>query len=133
MSVQSKTPGAIAPDAYAEYVRCYRNPACVHAVCEDYRATVTIDVAIEDEQKGMKAVQPLLALWGDKGTVGKLFNVIGLWRNVQPMSAATPCLAATLFRKKIRKGSFKHYTASCAASWGEQPHAHSIFVPNSCV
>ncbi|WMT43285.1 alpha/beta hydrolase [Paenibacillus sp. D2_2] len=80
LSTQSKTPGAVTPEAYAEYLRCYRNPSCVHAVCEDYRASVTIDVTIEKEQTGLKAKQPLLVLWGQKGTVGQLFNVLDLWR-----------------------------------------------------
>jgi len=26
-------------DALAEYMRCFRNPATIHAMCEDYRAT----------------------------------------------------------------------------------------------
>ncbi|MFD0678327.1 MULTISPECIES: alpha/beta hydrolase [unclassified Paenibacillus] len=80
LSAQSRTPGAVTPEAYAEYLRCYKNPACIHSVCEDYRASVTIDVSIENEQKGLKAAQPFLVLWGQKGTVGQLFDVLGLWR-----------------------------------------------------
>lgn len=79
LSEQSKTPGAVTPEAFAEYLRCYRNPACIHAVCEDYRASVSIDVSIEQEQR-FKANQPLLALWGQKGTVGQLFDVLALCR-----------------------------------------------------
>jgi haloacetate dehalogenase len=79
LDVQSKTPGAVAPEAFAEYFRCYNDPACIHAVCEDYRATVTVDR--EDIQSSkQKATPPLLALWGEKGTVGKTFNVLDLWR-----------------------------------------------------
>jgi haloacetate dehalogenase len=52
----------------------------VHAVCEDYRASFTIDVTIKEQSKGVKAKQPLLALWGQKGTVRQLFDVIGMWR-----------------------------------------------------
>ena len=79
LDVQSKTPGAVTPEAFAEYFRCYNDPACIHAVCEDYRATVTVDR--EDIQSSKhKATPPLLALWGEKGTVGKTFNVLDLWR-----------------------------------------------------
>ncbi len=80
LTAQSRTPGAVTPDAFAEYLRCYNNPACVRAVCEDYRASVTIDVKIHEEAGGRKATPPLLALWGAKGTVGELFDVLGLWR-----------------------------------------------------
>jgi haloacetate dehalogenase len=59
-------------DASAGYLRCYRNPACAHAVCEDYRASVTIDVEIHESANDRKAQPPLLAIWGTKGTVGQL-------------------------------------------------------------
>jgi haloacetate dehalogenase len=32
------------PEALAEYLRCVREPATVHAMCEDYRAGATLDV-----------------------------------------------------------------------------------------
>jgi haloacetate dehalogenase len=79
LDVQSKTPGAVTPDAFAEYFRCYNDPACIHAVCEDYRATVTVD-RMDIQASKRKATPPLLALWGEKGTVGKTFNVLDLWR-----------------------------------------------------
>jgi len=82
LDAQSKTPGAVAPEVFAEYLRCYDEPACVHAVCEDYRASVTIDRrhSEEDRAQGYKVGQPLRALGGAKGTVGALLDVLGLWR-----------------------------------------------------
>jgi len=82
LDAQSKTPGAVTPEAFAEYLRCYDEPACVHAVCEDYRASVTIDRRHSDEDRaqGHEVGQPLFAIWGAKGTVGVLFDVLGLWR-----------------------------------------------------
>ncbi len=79
---QSKTPGAVSPEAFDEYLRCYNDPACVHAVCEDYRASVTIDRqhTEEDRAQGRKVTQPLQAIWGAKGTVGELFDVLAMWR-----------------------------------------------------
>ena len=38
-------PKAIEPEAYAEYRRCFSDPATIHASCEDYRAAATIDLA----------------------------------------------------------------------------------------
>lgn len=67
-------------DAMAEYRRCFRNPATVHATCEDYRAAATIDLE-HDAADGAKSVQcPLLILWGAKGVVGRLFDALALWR-----------------------------------------------------
>jgi haloacetate dehalogenase len=93
LTAQSRTPGAVTPDAFAEYFRCYRNPACVHAVCEDYRASVSIDVKIHEEAGGAKATPPLLVLWGAKGTVGQLFDVLALWREyaADVRGEALPC------------------------------------------
>ena len=93
LDAQCDTPGAVTALAFAEYLRCYRDPACVHAVCEDYRAEVTIDAQLLKSDGGRKPQQPLLALWGAKGTVGKMFDVIDLWKqeaaNVQ--GQALPC------------------------------------------
>ena len=35
------------PAALAEYKRCFRNPETIHAICEDYRATATVDLAMD--------------------------------------------------------------------------------------
>lgn len=82
LDVQNKTPGAVSDAAFAEYLRCYREPGCIHAVCQDYRASVSIDRehSRADDAAGRKVQQPLLAVWGDKGTVGKMFDVVKLWK-----------------------------------------------------
>ena len=94
LDAQSKTPGAVTPDAFAEYLRCY-DATSIHSVCEDYRASVTIDRQHiqEDRAKGQKVRQPLLAVWGGKGTVGALFDVLGLWRQEADdvQGQALPC------------------------------------------
>lgn len=77
---QNKTPGAITPEAYAEYRRCY-TPETLHAVCEDYRAAAGIDLIHDAEDKDKKINVPLLVLWGDKGVVGKSYDVIQTWND----------------------------------------------------
>lgn len=76
---QNKTPGAITPDAYAEYRRCY-TPETLHAVCEDYRAAASIDLEHDAADAEKKIEVPLLLLWGDKGVVGKTYDVLKTWR-----------------------------------------------------
>ncbi len=68
------------PEALAEYKRCFRDPAAIHASCEDYRASATIDLEHDRADLGRKVACPLLALWGTQGLVGQLFDVLGLWR-----------------------------------------------------
>ncbi|WP_441722643.1 MULTISPECIES: alpha/beta fold hydrolase [unclassified Inquilinus] len=77
---QSKTPGATEPAAFAEYLRCYRDPATRHAICEDYRAAATIDLDHDAADADARVTAPLLALWGGQGTVGALYNVLETWR-----------------------------------------------------
>lgn len=77
---QTSTPGATEPAAFAEYLRCYRNPATRHAICEDYRAAAGIDLVHDAEDSDRKVQAPLLALWGAQGTVGKLYDVLETWR-----------------------------------------------------
>ena len=59
------------PDAVAEYVRCFSDPAAIHASCEDYRA-----------DRGRKIEMPVLALWGARAVVGKMFDCLADWREV---------------------------------------------------
>ncbi len=77
---QSKTPGATSDALFQEYLRCYRDPACRHAICEDYRAAATIDLEHDAADSERRIDIPLLALWGAKGTVGALYDVLQTWR-----------------------------------------------------
>jgi haloacetate dehalogenase len=72
--------GAMAPEAIAEYVRCFTDPATIHATCEDYRAGATIDITHADETRDRKVMCPLLVIWGQRGTVGRLYDVMAIWR-----------------------------------------------------
>lgn len=80
LEVQCKTAGAITGEAYAEYLRCYGDGRTPHGVCEDYRASATIDTVISKQDRGRLITQPILALWGRDGTVNALFDVLKLWR-----------------------------------------------------
>lgn len=77
---QSKTPGSTPPDLFAEYLRCYSDPACRHAICEDYRAAAGIDLEHDAADSDKRVTAPLLALWGAKGTVGETYDVLATWR-----------------------------------------------------
>ena len=69
-----------APEAFAEYVRC-TTPEQIHAVCEDYRATVTLDYAFDrqDREAGRKLQCPVLVLWGANSHVGRHLKPIEAW------------------------------------------------------
>jgi haloacetate dehalogenase len=77
---QNKITDATEPEAFAEYLRCYRDPMTRHAICEDYRAAAGIDLAHDEADKDKRITAPLLALWGGRGTVGALYDVLETWR-----------------------------------------------------
>lgn len=69
-----------APAALEHYLRCFRDPATIHASCEDYRAAAAIDIAHDDADAGRKLSAPLLVLWGRNGVIEKCFDALDLWR-----------------------------------------------------
>ena len=66
-------------EALAEYLEAFRNPAAVHASCEDYRAAATIDIRHDDADGGAKLSMPLLAIWAKDGVIGRCFDAPALW------------------------------------------------------
>jgi haloacetate dehalogenase len=73
---------AFAPEALAEYERCIQIPGTARGMCEDYRASASIDLVHDraDVAANRKLHQPLRVLWGEHGVVGKCFDVLALWR-----------------------------------------------------
>ena len=70
------------PEALEDYLRCYRNPATIHAACEDYRAGATYDFALDEADRGRKKIAaPMLALWAARGAVGAWYDVLAVWRD----------------------------------------------------
>lgn len=69
------------PEALADYIRCIRNPATTHAMCEDYRATFGIDLDMDtaDFDAGRRVTTPSLIVWGEKGGVGRNHNAAEVW------------------------------------------------------
>jgi len=74
--------GYIEPQALAEYERCFCRADSIHAACEDYRASAGIDLDHDRESRarGDKIACDMLALWGRKGLIEKMFKPIELWQ-----------------------------------------------------
>ena len=67
------------PEAMAEYVRCC-TAENIHAVCEDYRAAVSIDLEHDRANLDRKIAMPMLVLWGEKSHVNRSFEQLEAWR-----------------------------------------------------
>jgi haloacetate dehalogenase len=78
--------GSFGPDVRAEYTQTYRDPARVHAICEEYRAAATSD--IDHDKKDLEALRritcPMLHLWSAGGPLDTLYEQeggpLGIWR-----------------------------------------------------
>ena len=74
--------GFVEPEALAEYERCFCRADAIHAACEDYRASASIDLEHDRASRtaGEKIACELLVLWGTRGVVGRLYDPLALWR-----------------------------------------------------
>ena len=79
--------------AIEEYINYFADWSAIHASCEDYRAAATIDLQHDtaDEEKRIQC--PLLALWGEKGLLEQLYDVLAFWREKADMveGRGLPC------------------------------------------
>lgn len=67
-------------DVQIEYLRTSSRPENIHAMCEDYRAGASIDLKHDEADLDKKIACPLLALWGEKGPMGRIYDVLKIWR-----------------------------------------------------
>ncbi len=66
--------------ALSRYLEAFRDPECVRASCEDYRAAASIDIRHDDEDGDARIACPLRVLWGEDGVVARCFDPLALWR-----------------------------------------------------
>ena len=62
------------------YLKCFKQPKRIHGSCEDYRASATIDLDHDKQDRKKKLNIPVQVLWGSKGVIGKQFKPIKIWQ-----------------------------------------------------
>ena len=67
-------------DIQREYLRTASRSENIHAMCEDYRAGASIDLKHDAADLARKIACPLLVLWGERGPMGRLYDVLAVWR-----------------------------------------------------
>ena len=67
-------------EAMADYLRCFSNPATIHASCEDYRAAANIDLIHDQADKGRKLDIPLFAISGAASFVSVRYDLAAEWQ-----------------------------------------------------
>lgn len=71
-------------EAILEYKKQFSLWDSVHAMCEDYRASMQEDIeeSTADIAAGRKIKAPFMVLWGNYGVVEKMFDAKAEWENV---------------------------------------------------
>jgi haloacetate dehalogenase len=77
----SRTEGAHEAEAYAEYLRCFRDPETIRATCDEYRAGASIDLVHDRADLAQKVTVPLLILWGAQSGQGSGYDLLEVWRD----------------------------------------------------
>jgi haloacetate dehalogenase len=72
------------PEAFADFRTAIHDPATVHAMCEDYRAGLTVDRAHDDADRsaGRRVSAPTLLLWARDDDMEDLYgDPVAAWRD----------------------------------------------------
>lgn len=79
------TDGIFTIEARAAYRAAFRKPSVIHAMCQDYRAGLTVDRADDEADRGRRRIGcPTLVLWGRLGPLGRTPDVLEVWRRWAP-------------------------------------------------
>lgn len=71
--------------ARAAYQAAFHRPSVINAMCQDYRAGLTVDRADDENDRGRKRIGcPTLVLWGRHGPLGRTPDVLAIWRRWAP-------------------------------------------------
>lgn len=74
-------PGTFPSAIRTAYYDQFRDPARVHAICEQYRAAATSDTAHDEADRGKNRLTcPVLVLWSAGGAVDTWYTPLASWR-----------------------------------------------------
>jgi haloacetate dehalogenase len=68
------------PELKDEYLRMMKTQANVHGMCEDYRASAGVDMEFDQADQDKKIACPLHVLYAQNGAMGKMYDVMGIWK-----------------------------------------------------
>ena len=63
-----------------EYLKSFKQKKRIHASCEDYRASASIDLEHDKKDRNKKLNIPIQVLWGKSGVIGKQFDSLKIWQ-----------------------------------------------------
>jgi haloacetate dehalogenase len=78
----STVEGAISRESRAAYHEAFARPEAIRAICDDYRAGATVDLAQDraDRQAKRRIAAPVLVLWQEPNGAPPPFDPLAIWR-----------------------------------------------------
>ena len=78
----SEVKDAFPTEVRGEYIEKFNHPDTVHAICEEFRASPTLDYQQDEADRGNRKIScPVLLLWSQRGSVAKLYDdPLAIWR-----------------------------------------------------
>lgn len=67
------------PVALAAYRKSWRNAETIHAMCNDYRAAIKYDFALDAADLDRRVTCPALVMYGQQGIMAKLYDIPATW------------------------------------------------------
>jgi len=108
------------PHVRAAYIDALRDPATVHAICEEYRAAATIDDArdVEDQSAGRRIACPTLVLWSAGSALDTWYAAdggpLGIWRQWAVDVKGHPIAGGHFFPEQNADETVSELRAFCA-------------------
>jgi len=78
-AITDPIPDWLGAETFREYLRCFSNPESIHAICEDYRAAASIDLAHDAADLGRKS-NARFSSCVRKGPFHRMYNVLQTWQ-----------------------------------------------------
>ncbi|WP_299546180.1 alpha/beta hydrolase [uncultured Tateyamaria sp.] len=66
-------------DALAAYRTSWRDPQCIHTMCNDYRAAIDVDFDLDAADLARSVDCPALVLYGADGIMARAYDVAATW------------------------------------------------------
>lgn len=76
----SERPEAFPAELRATYIEKFSDPGTIHAICEEYRASATLDHQLDEADRGTRRILcPVLVLWSSSGPFDR-WDPLEVWR-----------------------------------------------------